>query len=175
MGGPLEDWIMIPSCPLLTQCGSTKQETSRWKKSSVQTTAHRCLRCTPWASVISHPHCFWTIGTNLPSGLDRLCWAGRGGIVQLSIVSPLRQATGGHRQMRRQWSLSQRRFIGMTVYRACWKSEVCKFHVQHRLTQTAAIPLCFLYFYLIFPPTWVMSSETPTVKCRGIETLVIRF
>ncbi len=47
------------------------------EKSSVQTTACCCLRRAPWASVISRPHCFWTIGTNLPSGWGSLCCAGR--------------------------------------------------------------------------------------------------
>lgn len=159
MGGPLEDWIMIPSCPLLTQCGSTKRETSRWKKkSSVQTTAHRCLGCTPWASVISRPHCFWTIGTNLPSGLDRLCWAGRGGIVQLSIVGPLRQRPvhtdkWGDNGLYLSVSLLVRLFNG--------PAEKVRYVNSMSNTDwnemTVTVPHCLLYFYLIFPPTWVMS------------------
>lgn len=87
---------MIPSCPLVRSVWGAQSRRrldggGEKKKSSVQTTAYRCLRCTPWASVVSRPHCFWTIATNLPSGSDRLCWAGRGGIVQPSIVSPVRR------------------------------------------------------------------------------------
>lgn len=145
------------------------------EKISVQTTAHRCLCCTPWASVISRPHCFWTIGTNLPSGLDRLCWAGRGGIVQLSIVSPLRQRPvdtdkWGDNGLYLSVALLVWLFIGLAE-KVRYVNSMSNTD-WHDLTTTA--PHCrSLYFYLFFPPTWVMSLETPTVKC--VETLVIRF
>lgn len=145
------------------------------EKISVQTTAHRCLCCTPWASVISRPHCFWTIGTNLPSGLDRLCWAGRGGIVQLSIVSPLRQRPvdtdkWGDNGLYLSVALLVWLFIGLAE-KVRYVNSMSNTD-WHDLT-TGTVVVRSLYFYLFFPPTWVMSLETPTVKC--VETLVIRF
>lgn len=146
------------------------------KKSSIQTRAHRCLRCMPWASVISRPHCFWTIATNLPSGLDRLCWAGRGVIVQLWIVSPLRQRpvdadkwgdNGSHLSV----TLLVRLFIGLAE-NVRYVNSMSNTQ-RHQLIVT--LPHSFLDFYFKSPPTWVMSSESPAVKCRLVETWVIRF
>lgn len=70
--GPTKVLIMITSCPLLTQW--------LWQcraGSSVQTRFCCCLLHALWTSVISHPHCFSTIGTNLPSGWGSLCRTGR--------------------------------------------------------------------------------------------------
>lgn len=107
------------------------------EKSSVQTTACCCLRRAPWASVISRPHCFWTIGTNLPSGWGSLCCTGRGALCGYQWRVHLRS----HR-----WTETNEEtmlfilaplwftLVAWLFIRRSDKSGVCKLHVQTRLT-----------------------------------------
>lgn len=106
--------------PLLLGMGSQHRGTLNWKN-FCPNNGLCCLRRAPWTSVISPLHCFWTIGTNLPSAWGSLCCAGREALCNYQW----RVHLGSH-----QWTETNREdnalylgsalvnFSGMTVYQA---------------------------------------------------------